>query len=298
MKPPIFSSGPQIEKLESVDLETFRSSFVNEHRPVIFGSGIQDWPALQTWSPDYVREQFPHLEVIDEHTQECTELHDFVDKIENGDPTWGRIHRIDDYARMLADVSPLPEYLSDSWIQGKYMPTPFGLRNRIVRSSRPDLLIGGTSSYFPVYHYEHSLCHCFMFQVFGSKRVVLFEPGEKHALYPDTSYPNKSSLSPVELPAAESYPLFRDARYIVGTLEPGDTLYAPCGWWIGIRNPEISLTVRRHYVERTNWPLFCREFRRELKAQDPGLVHSLKVALAAILMKMMGIVYASSRNGR
>lgn len=294
MKPPILSNARQIERLDTIDAEAFREDYVKPQKPVIFGSGITEWGALCTWAPRYLRDQFPHLGVVDEHSGETIRLESFVDQIEKGESRWGRVYRIDQYVKLLCDVSPLPPYLADSWIHGRYLPSAYGLRRRIQRSSRPDLLIGGPASYFPVYHHEHSFCHCLLFQIYGEKRVVLFEPNAKESLYPNARHPNKSTLSPVTVPDSRSYPLFQNANFITGTLLPGDTFFAPSGWWIGMQNPDVSLTLRRHYVDGSNWNNFSREFCRELRAQQKGYPNALKAALVAVILKFLGVVYATS----
>jgi len=294
VKPPILSSAPQIERLSTIDVATFREDYVKPQKPVIFGSGITEWSALRTWAPRYLRDQFPDLSVVDEHSGKTIRLDAFIDQIENGDSRWGRMYRIDQHADMLHEVSPLPTYLADSWIHGRYLPSMFGLKRRIQRSSRPDLLIGGPASYYPVYHYEHSFCHCLLFQIYGEKRVVLFEPKAKESLYPNAEHTNKSRLSPVSVPDFGSYPLFQNAKFVTGTLLPGDTLFSPCGWWIGIQNPSVSLTLRRHYVDGSNWNLFSREFCRELAAQQKGYPNVLKAALVAVVLKLLGVAYATS----
>jgi hypothetical protein len=284
MRPPLFQDGPAIERLTSIDVGRFKERYVEPQRPVIFGSGFADWRALHTWTPAYLQDRFPGLPVVDEHTRESVRLDVFAAQIERSAPRWGRVFLIDQYADMLPDVSPLPVHMGDNWLNGHWLPKWYGLKARVSHPARPDLLIGGPSSYFPMYHHEHNFCHCLLFQVYGYKQVVLFAPAAKDALYPEVDHPNKSTLSPVEVPDPAAYPLFSGARFCTGTLSPGDTLFSPSGWWLGLRNPVVSLTVRRHYVERGNWRPFCRE----LIARRRSRTNRVKAALDAAVLQWLG----------
>ena len=295
MTAPIFANAPQIERLESVDVPTFRKQYVNPQRPVIFGGGFADWTALRGWTPENLRRDFPDLDVVDEHSLETLRLDALIDRISSGSPIWGRIYLVDRYPRMLRAISPVPRALHDSWLRAPLLPDSYNLKGHIEDPARPDLLVGGPDSFFPCYHYEHLLCHTFLFQIFGEKRVVLFEPGAKDALCPQPDYPNKSTLSPVEIPDPESNPEFGHAKFWTATLRPGDTLFSPCRWWIGLQNPSPSVTLRRHYVERNNWPLFCRE----LIATRRRNASPTKVLAASLTLKMLGVVNAmAARPGR
>jgi hypothetical protein len=290
MQAPILSASPQIERLSSIDAVKFREEYVKPQVPLIFGSGIANWNALRTWGPKFLRDQFPGLEVVDEHTQETNSLETFITSIEQGESRWGRLYLIDQYAHMIRDVSPSPPCLDNSWLQGRFIPSFYGLKRRIQQPSRPDLLIGGPASYFPMYHHEHNFCHCFLFQIYGDKQVVLFEPNAKESLYPYADHPNKSTLSPVDVPDPDSHPLFQRAKFVTGTLSPGDTLFSPSGWWLGIHNPTVSLTVRQHLVEASNWKLFCRGFIAQHKFHS----NAFKAALDAMVLRLLKAAYTAS----
>lgn len=287
MAAPIFADAPRIPRLDAIHPDQLASEYVRPRRPVIFGEGFRDWEVLGNWTPQRLATRFPTLKVVDEHIGKSIEFADFVARIEAGEPRWGRLYFLDRYPELHADIGSDPPCLESSWIHGRYLPRVYGLKRRIRRQARPELLIGGAGSYFPCYHHEHSFCHCFLFQVYGRKNVVLFEPEAGPGLYPDREHPNKSTLSPVDDPDPAEYPLFAQQRYEVATLEPGDTLFSPAGWWLGLQNPEISMTVRRHYVEQGNWNAFRGEFLADRRTHA-GL---LRVALDTAAIRVLSAVY-------
>jgi hypothetical protein len=288
---PLFEGEPAIERVESLDPASFRSTYVANARPVIFGSGFSGWRASATWTPEALAARVPDAPVVDEHTGACGRLKDFVRDIGDGAGRWGRLHRIDRIPELAPDVEPIPVCIDDSWIHGRHIPAFYGLKQRIQRHARPELLVGGAGSYFPTYHHEHSFCHCLLFQIFGRKRVVLFEPASGPSLYPQAEHKNKSVLSPVEAADPIKYPGFRHARFFTGILQPGDTLFSPSGWWLGLQNPDVSLTVRRHYVEGSNWALFRREFIADRRRYS----NAFKAAVDAAALSAAALVYARRR---
>jgi len=67
----------------------------------------------------------------------------------------------------------------------------------------------------------------------GRKRWLLFPPQETSRLYSRglfSGMPNFSAVDPEE-PDYARYPRFRGARALGATLEAGETLFIPHGWW-------------------------------------------------------------------
>ena len=292
MPTPTFSDAGRIEHLSSIDAATLQERFIAKQRPVVFGAGIAHWRALAAWTPRYLRDRFPSIEVVDELTRTSMRLDAFSAAIEKGEARWGRVYIIDRYPEILADMSPSPKYFERSWLRGRYLPLGYGLKRRIQHPARPDLLIGGSGSHFPVFHHEHLFCHCFLFQIHGEKRISMFEPDAKESLYPDAKYPNKSTLSPAIPPDPRTYPLFGKATCATGLLSPGDTLFAPAGWWLGLQNPTASLTVRRHYVDRGNWDKFARELVAERKKH----ANALKAAVDRAVLRVLKAAYTAAER--
>lgn len=110
-------------------------------------------------------------------------------------------------------------------------------------------------------HYDAS--PAFLHQVFGVKRVVLWPPSARAALYPSAKYNYGAELSQIDArpflggpPLASDaaararvearFPAFLALPNATVDLHPGDTLAVPPGWWHATLtlSPSISVAVR------------------------------------------------------
>ena len=75
--------------------------------------------------------------------------------------------------------------------------------------------------------------HNMLCQVMGTKRVVLFDPGDTDCLYPANGTSQKNtSLIDVSSPDLNKFPLFANIKSgSETTLEPGDALFIPLKYW-------------------------------------------------------------------
>lgn len=63
-----------------------------------------------------------------------------------------------------------------------------------------------------------------LIQVHGTKRLIMFKPGDIDYLYIDG---DKSLVNDIENPDLETYPLVRQAISYTGLLKAGDCLFIP-----------------------------------------------------------------------
>ena len=90
-------------------------------------------------------------------------------------------------------------------------------------------------------------------QVIGRKRFRLIAPQHWQHLYN-----NVGVFSDVdcETPDLARHPKFRHVSVADATLEPGETLFMPVGWWHHARALDVSITVTFTnfiYPNRFNW---------------------------------------------
>ena len=86
--------------------------------------------------------------------------------------------------------------------------------------------------------------HGFLLQVHGKKAVTLFSPDQRRFLYPavGTERPHLSLVDP-RAPDEDRFPLFAHARAEQFTLEPGDALYLPPGWWHEVESLDVAVSI-------------------------------------------------------
>ncbi|CAK9820558.1 Bifunctional peptidase and arginyl-hydroxylase JMJD5 [Anthophora plagiata] len=81
-------------------------------------------------------------------------------------------------------------------------------------------------------------------QVFGYKRVILYNPNDSLNLYPyDTRLLNNTAQVDPMNPNYEKWPNFSKAKGLMGYLKPGEMLYIPPKWWHHVTSLTPSFSV-------------------------------------------------------
>ena len=114
-----------------------------------------------------------------------------------------------------------------------------GYLDESLHPTRSFIWFGPGGNYTPLHHDQTN--NLFV-QVYGRKVFHLLPPNQTPYLYNETAV-----FSPVDFRKLDQarYPLAAHATPIVLTLEPGDTLFIPVGWWHQVESLDtsISLTV-------------------------------------------------------
>ncbi|GAB3364005.1 hypothetical protein GCM10027566_33050 [Arachidicoccus ginsenosidivorans] len=221
-----------IDTVASISPEDFKKYFYNTRTPLVIKDLAKSWPAYQKWNWDYFKEKVGQKEVgiynnikSDAYTpinkaDDYVKFGEYIDMIRKGPAEW-RIFLFNIF-------SHAPELARDfNW--------PTHLMKGFVKRA-PMLFTGGQGAVTHM-HFDIDLSHIVHTQFIGRKRVLLFPYEQQHLLYrkpfevlslADYSHyydPEKSKLDFQKFPAlqyAEGYDL---------TLEHGDTLFMPAGYW-------------------------------------------------------------------
>jgi ribosomal protein L16 Arg81 hydroxylase len=94
-------------------------------------------------------------------------------------------------------------------------------------------------------------------QLHGRKQFTLVAPGVTPRVYNEVGV--YAEVDPAN-PDYQAYPDFRDAATTLVTLEPGETLFLPVGWWHRVESLDISISL-----SFTNF-MYANQFRW----QHPG----------------------------
>jgi lysine-specific demethylase 8 len=120
-------------------------------------------------------------------------------------------------------------------------------------------------------HYDH--VENFFAQVCGTKLAILAAPEEVRNLHVFPDSHTKSQVAP-EHPDLAAHPRLGLATFQQATLEPGDVLYLPKGWWHYFASSPDSISLACWHDEpltpaydvkmvlaSRNWALLARTFR-------------------------------------
>jgi hypothetical protein len=66
-------------------------------------------------------------------------------------------------------------------------------------------------------------------------------------------------------PDYERFPLFREVRPVTITVEEGETLFFPSGWWHTTRIHEPCISFGRAQLNGSNWNLYIKDEYRAWK---------------------------------
>ena len=97
----------------------------------------------------------------------------------------------------------------------------------------------------------------------GKKKFYLVSPKYNKCMYPSEKFERATIVSNIDLKNIDEkkFPLFREAELIKVTLEEGDALYIPRGWWHYAESLTPTINVSIHYWRLGN---FFRDFLLEV----------------------------------
>ncbi|PMS37265.1 Cupin-like domain-containing protein [Trinickia symbiotica] len=229
-----------IERRDGLDREEFFERFYYANRPVIIAGMLDEWPALRRWSCAIFRERWGEREVEVQFGRESDpdfeinkglltkkmRFGDYVDLIERSSPT-------NDFYMTASNHSLNRRALAELWDDLKPLPPYLDPRS-------PDdgfLWFGPAGTITP---FHHDLTNNLLAQVVGRKRILLVPLHDTPFMY---NHLHCFSTVDGKRPNLEVTPAFANARFMQCTLEPGELLFLPIGWWHYVEAIEVSITV-------------------------------------------------------
>jgi hypothetical protein len=240
----------QVEKRSNISRDEFIERYAIGSRPVVLTDVTRDWPAMQRWSPQYLKQNFGHLDVeiqaernadpkFEQNKLEhrrTVKLADFVDQVANGGRTNdyymtanNEVLRRPEFAPLLQDIGSLPDFCR---------------KEDLARSI--NFWFGPAGTNTPLHHDTLMLCHT---QVVGRKRWRFISPLETPRLY---NYYAVFSPIDIDAPDFARYPLFRGVKVLDVTVEPGETVFLPLAWWHQVSGLDVSLSVSYTNIDLPN----------------------------------------------
>jgi hypothetical protein len=258
-------------KVDSIEPEVFKKEFYTPGIPVVIRNLSRDWPAFTRWNWDYFKSLVGDKKVplynnvkSDAYTpvnkaDDYRTFGEYIDMISKGPAGWRIfLFNIFDHAPQLIDDFTWPDHLMKGFVK-KY----------------PMLFTGGASSITHM-HFDIDMSHILHTQFAGRKRVLMFPFKEQYKLYrkpyevlslADFSHYHESNGTP----DYSQFPALKLAQGFDFTLEHGDTLFMPAGYW--------------HHMEYLD-----SGFAMSLRALHPSLAGKLKGAWNILGMRNIDTV--------
>ncbi len=220
-----------VTTVDSIEPADFKKDFYHPGVPIVIKNLSKDWPATTKWNWDYFKQLVGEKRVplynnvkSDAYTPVNTAddyktFGEYIDMISKGPAGWRIfLFNIFDHAPQLINDFTWPEHLMKGFVK-KY----------------PMLFTGGATSVTHM-HFDMDMSHILHTQFGGRKRVLMFPLKEQYKLYrkpfevlslADFSRYYQDSGSP----DYTQFPALKLADGFDFTLEHGDTLFMPAGYW-------------------------------------------------------------------
>ena len=270
------SSGPSSEvpfqvqgkvgRIEDPPPAVFFKKYVEGNRPVVISGAMEEWPALNRWSWDYL------AEVAGDCSGEVIVSRNglYPDYITQPSPMAKVEMRFAEFLRRAIPpagdppLEPILEPGETYYLYGKSylldavpalradLRTPACLGS--VAEPFRRLWISTPGCVTPL-HYD--LSNGFLCQVRGTKKVWLFGPDQFDRLYPrGPQFPGLDNFErqtqvDIHHPDYDAFPEFRKASALECHLRQGDTLFIPSNWWHEVETLEPSISVQLAFAGGT-----------------------------------------------
>lgn len=222
-----------IPVLTSFDRETFDREYRIPGRPVVFKGAASSWPAVRDWSPEAFASRFGDLEIEPSINLPDTEVpYQFRDGDYRKKMTVREL-----VALMNAGNRCYVDQVSATRFVGAESDFAF---DSLGPDDLKDVVFWMGSHTRSGLHYDY--VDNFFAQIHGTKRVVLASPDQARFLHVFIDCHTKSSAAPLH-PDLRRTPRLRRATLLDATLEPGDVLYLPKGWWHYFASSESSISL-------------------------------------------------------
>lgn len=221
-----------VDVVDDISPANFKQHYYFPHKPLVIKNMAKSWPAYHKWNWTYFKELVGNQKVglynnikSDAYTpintaDDYKTFGEYIDMISQGPAAWRIfLFNIFDHAPELTKDFTWPEHLMKGFVK-KY----------------PMLFTGGQTSITHM-HFDIDMSHILHTQFAGKKRVLLFPHEEQYKLYrkpfevlsmADFSnyYDDRNSKLDYT-----KFPAIKKAKGFDVTLNHGDTLFMPAGFW-------------------------------------------------------------------
>ncbi|MBD0823489.1 cupin-like domain-containing protein [Aestuariibaculum marinum] len=229
-----------IPRVKNITKEDFIKHYFIPQQPVVIERFIEDWPAYNKWSLDYMKELGGDITIplYDDRPVDYKDgfnephakmkLGDYIDLLKR-EPTKFRIF-------LWNAIKEIPQ------LQDDFTFPDFGLR---LMKGIPMLFFGGRDSY-TFMHYDIDLANIFHFHFEGKKQIILFDQQQNRYLYKiPYSLITREDID-FNNPDFKKWPMLKKAKGYQTELNHGEVLYMPEGYWHYMRyvTPGFSMSLR------------------------------------------------------
>lgn len=194
---------------------------MEESRPVVI-TGLEPMPPCRDWTLDKLAERYGDAVVRVRSARHRQTMGEFVAELKafQANPYEDII---EGFVKPYTEGANLPK---EMWPD--FGPLFFDREDFIP----PQLWLGAVPTHIPTSSLHRDPLTGFLLQVIGRKRLDLYSADQAELLYPMKSYNNyQPCWFKPEAPDYQIYPKAREAKCISVTLNPGELIVQPAGWF-------------------------------------------------------------------
>ena len=253
---------PTIHRVHGLSVSDFVSEFLQKNRPVVVTGAMQDWKALKEWRPESLSSRFgsQQVQVYGDlfRLAAITSLSEYLNK-HFGKPPGGASSApyVRWYCHMAKDervpwADEIFDQFRDDWARPSFFPSssfvlPFCPESGSLDPSRDwfparGLFISAQGARTRL-HKDPWCSDALLCQVFGKKKFVMYDPSQAAFLT------HSGKTVDIEAPDLNVFPDFPRARATLqGTLEPGEIMLVPSGWFHHFNSVTDSISLTWNFV--------------------------------------------------
>ena len=231
----------KLDRIEIPSKEEFLKQYWSVGKPVVLAGVAKDWPASKKWSIEHFKNNYgqqeieiqtkrssdPRYEINSIAHKEKSTMKEFADKILSVDSSndfymTANNHAVMGMKSILEDIGTLPSFINKPQANGKW-----------------HLWIGPKGTLTPMHHDQNALIHV---QITGRKKWQLVSPFNTPDVYNHHHVFSQVDLFNID---HDRFPMMKNVKVIEVTIEAGDALFLPLGWWHTVESldPCISMSI-------------------------------------------------------
>lgn len=229
-----------VPRVNSLTSEEFLKNYYAVNRPVIITDVVTTWPALSKWTLAYLREKYGTGRIRYQHGRSATDhresfvdysvedtMERYIDLVEKSGPT-NEFYLIA-HDRLL-DREPFCRLKDDIIFDPRYLDA-----NR--SSEQVFFWLGPPGARTPMHR---DLGNVYLAQILGRKHIRMIPSKQLHLVYNEVGYHSEVDFDDYSI---DDFPLLKDANIMEVTVNPGELLFIPIGWWHCVKSIDITISV-------------------------------------------------------
>lgn len=231
-----------IETIPAPSFDVFMKNYYSKNLPVLIKGGIDHWPAIKKWTPDYFKNTLGDTKIEVQYgrsadayyernakaLKKTIRMGDFVDMIQGTEHSNDFYMTANNAASNQQVLAPLFDDVGDFGS---------GYRDSDTIRTQNLLWLGPKGTITPI-HYD--ILNNMFVQIYGHKKVTLIPALQQPYMYNDASVYSSSTFPKY---ATDQFPLLNKTTPIEIILTPGDALFIPVGWWHMVESQDTSISL-------------------------------------------------------